>query len=112
MNYSSDELNQDLDYLFEKGLISVSEKNLRSKIDNIIRSIENLQQKEIRIKREIETQKRSLTRKRIELKKNSKSLKKKTTSVSESLEIQTPYGRNREAYDNCLLRESNRILED
>lgn len=63
----------DLRSLKEAGLISTSEMNLRSKIDSILRSLENLTQKKMRIEFEIKKQRKSLERKRLELKRSHKS---------------------------------------
>lgn len=68
-----DSRKSNLEILEEAGLISTPEKNLRSKIDSILRSLENLSQKKLRIEFEIKKQRKSLERKRLELKRSHKS---------------------------------------
>lgn len=95
--------------------ISTSEKNLRSKIDSIVRSLENLSEKKARIDFEIKRQKKSLTRKREELKRVSKSNQAKVTLTLESKGINPDIisegvlELNR--LDSKLLQESNLVIE-
>lgn len=109
-------LKRDLQVLVEKGVISTSEQNLRSKIDSLIRSIRNLEEKRSRLNYELKKQKNSLARKRMELKKNSKHLPARQSTtlkfgvnetgiVSKLQNVQTNV-------DNYLLRESALILDD
>lgn len=107
-----------LDQLTEAKIISDSEKNLRSKIDSILRSLENLSAKQARIEFEIKKQKKSLTRKRQELKKVQKS---STRKLSVAIEEQTEILgyclddvdlQELRRLDSKLLAESSRILED
>jgi hypothetical protein len=101
--------------LEETGIITTPEKNLRSKIDSILRSLENLTNKKLRIEFEIKKQKASLVRKRQELKKSSKST---TLRGKVALENSNPKPENLEAeiqelrrLDSILLESSNRMLE-
>lgn len=102
--------------IFEAGsLISNSEKNLRSKISSINRSLENLMAKRNRIDYEIRKQKKSLTRKREELKRATTGSPAKMKSliqesgddrsqkVLDFLELRK--------YDSKLLSESDRLLD-
>lgn len=110
--YSRFEIEEDLVFLERTKIISSSEKNLRSKIDSIIRSIENLTEKKLRIEFEIKKQKLSLERKRLELKKSHKTTKVKVKAALESGSIQvTSEGTDPNMIDNYLLRVSHQILE-
>jgi hypothetical protein len=104
-----------LDSLSESKLIKDPDKNLRSKIDSIVRSLENLSEKKLRIEFEIKKQQKSLIRKRQELKLRSKSNRAKLKVSLESQQI---------SEDNCpqeikdllrldsiLLQESDRVLD-
>lgn len=89
-------------------------QNLKSKMDSLIRSIENLSEKKIRLEFEIRRQKKSLARKREELKRLSRNSKAK---ISLSLEAQTldenlkdPQAERKEI--DRLLSESARLLEE
>lgn len=104
-----------LDALLEQKVISDSEKNLRSKVDSIVRSIENLTEKKARLDFEIKKQKKSLTRKREELKRVSNS-----TQVRErlTLESSSPAGypdqedlKVLHKLDQQLLESSFRVIE-
>lgn len=106
-----------LTQLEEAQVISTSEKNLRSKIDSIVRSLENLSEKRARIDFEIKRQKKSLTRKRQELKKVSSSTQIKAKLVFESSEnfpgVQLSDRRPElRVLDSRLLQESSRVLDD
>lgn len=104
---------ENLETLLETSLITSPEKNLRSKIDSLIRSIENLTAKKLRLEYEITTQKKSLARKRMELKKATKHLKVNLESavnsalLSEAVQSSDPANE----VDNYLLQESFRILD-
>lgn len=106
-----------LTQLEESQVISTSEKNLRSKIDSIVRSIENLSEKRARIDFEIKRQKKSLSRKRQELKKVSSSTQIKAKLTLESskdfpgFELQDKRPALR-VLDSRLLQESSRVLDD
>jgi hypothetical protein len=97
--------------------ISDSSKNLRSKIDSIVRSIENLSQKKLRIEFEMRKQQQSLTRKRQELKKRSRSNRIKVRAALESsntdLEQDSAKKEIEELLrlDSILLQESDRVLD-
>lgn len=78
-----------LGYLEEASLISAPEKNLRSKVESILRSLQNLEAKKRRIDYEIKKQKFSLEKKRKELLRNSKRLRSVKKSLSESSEPDT-----------------------
>lgn len=102
--------------LTESNIISDSEKNLRSKIDSIVRSIENLTEKKLRIDFEIRRQKKTLTRKREELKRVSK---RNTARASLTLESSEPNGvpdltdvQVLDKFDQQLLERSFRIIEE
>lgn len=107
-------LTSQLDVLTEAQVISTPERNLRSKIDSLLRSIENLESKRARIDYELKKQKRSLARKRMELKKDSKHLKAKTESalkagvLIEQADPRFPWN----SIDDYLLQESARKLDD
>ena len=100
--------------LNEAGLITDSEKNLRSKIDSIIRSIENLSEKKARIDFEIKKQKKSLIRKRIELKRVVKSTRTRSIPMSETQNTTLPalddYIKELQRNDSIRLEKSDRIL--
>lgn len=104
--------------LAEAKVISDSDKNLRSKIDSILRSLENLSAKQARIEFEIKKQKKSLTRKRQELKKVQKSTSRKlSVAIEEQTSIQGIFlddidQQALRRLDSRLLAESSRILED
>lgn len=102
--------------LEENQIISSSEKNLRSKIESILRSLENLSQKKLRIEFEIKRQKKSLIRKREELKRVSKSTSKRLSLTIEAQnqnpEVLQEKLRELRVLDNKLLQESSRLLED
>lgn len=103
---------QELDILLEHKLITDPEKNLRSKMDSLLRSIENLTAKKLRLEYEIKVQKRSLARKRMELKKVSKHFKATLESAQDPV-LQEVVSREKDLtldVDNYLLRESFRIL--
>lgn len=89
-------------------------QNLMSKIDSLIRSIENLSHKRARIKFEIERQKRSLARKREELKRVQKSQSSKVTIQLESTSDPQPRAETSGEMKRIqnLLSESARILEE
>lgn len=111
----TEEQNFDLYLLLESGTITSSERNLRSKIDSIIRALENLSEKKMRIEFEIKRQTQSLTRKREELKRVSKRNQVKTRVVLESsFETNQPIDREvleLQKIDSILLQESYRVLE-
>lgn len=105
----------DLEILEEAGLISTPEKNLRSKIDSILRSLENLSQKKMRIEFEIKKQRKSLERKRLELKRSHKSQTIKAKIALESsnsnldpLLIKSLQEQQR--LDSIVLQESDLVL--
>lgn len=102
--------------LLAEGKIPQSpEAQLRSKIQSILRSIENLSQKKMRIEFEIKRQKKSLERKRLELKKSKASSTSKLTLSIENQHYQFPSGivqKDIENLDSYLLSESSRILEE
>lgn len=106
---------QSLAALNEAQVINKPQKNLRSKIESLIRSIENLEAKRARIDYELKKQKRSLARKRMELKKDSKHLASKLESatgsgvLNEHVQRQIQDLRNQ---DNSLLQKSAEILEN
>lgn len=97
------------------GVISTPEKNLRSKMDSILRSIENLTQKKLRIEFEIKKQQKSLIRKRQELRRSSSTRSKKLKIALESSQIE-PDGlyesssKTIQVLDSRLLQESDQVL--
>lgn len=109
------DLRSSLKVLQERTIITEPDKNLRSKIDSIVRSIESLSAKRDRIDYEIKRQKKSLERKRMELKKSNTHLRSEQTLdakfrvssglLSESLSLSLG------DIDDYLLRESHRVLE-
>lgn len=105
-----------LSVLEEKSVITTSEKNLRSKIDSLIRSLENLSEKKLRIEFEIKRQKKALTRKREELKRVSKGNQSKLVLTLEESEFGpklVPEGNSElRRIDSRLLQESNRLMEN
>lgn len=109
------DLELDLILLESSGIITTSEKNLRSKIESINRSLENLNAKRDRIDFEIKKQKRSLVRKREELKRVSKRLKTKTSLLQESEDETSSQSLERcldiQKLDSILLQDSNQMLE-
>lgn len=106
-----------LHFLEKTQVISSPEKNLRTKIESLLRNLEQLESKKSRIDYEIRKQKKALIRKREELKKASKSLKTRSSLVQESLELDEQFDELEAVYDiqrldNILLQESNQKLED
>lgn len=106
-----------LDYLEACGVISTADKNLRTKVDSLLRSLENLQAKKDRLDYEIKKQKRALVRKRQELKRVSQSSSRKVGPVLESAEAEESTtllieitGLKR--LDSRLLQESSQVLDD
>lgn len=99
--------------LIESGIIQDSERNLRSKIDSIISSIENLSRKQARIKFELERQRTSLTHKRNELKRHRKVYKARVSAaildskMTESLQREVDI---LETSDRTVLLESDQVL--
>lgn len=98
-------------------LISTPDKNLRSKIDSILRSLENLTEKKARIEFEIKRQKKSLARKRAELKRVSRT---NSAKISVSFETGIPILDDQipeevltlQRLDSKLLQESSQALEE
>lgn len=107
--------NGKVETLTENSKVQNPKQNLESKIESLIRSIENLTEKKIRIEFELKRQKKSLARKREELKRVSKSSQAK---VNLSLESQTETNSSDEKSTEefkrtqYLLQESAKILED
>lgn len=112
----TEDIEKNLQVLQEKQIISSAEKNLRSKIDSILRSLENLSEKKLRIEFEIKRQKKSLIRKRAELKRVSSTSSKKLTLAIENKVISSDDPQKGSQFlrvlDNKLLQESSRVLED
>jgi len=97
--------------------INTPRKNLISKIDSILRNLENLSQKKLRIEFEIKKQKSSLQRKRDELKKAQKSLRVKTRISLESADSISEFSSEQELDDylkRCskYLSETQRVLDE
>lgn len=101
--------------LVEAGLISTPEKNLRSKLDSILRSIENLTQKRLRIEFEIKKQKASLLKKRQELRRSTKSHSAKVKIALESsdpirqIKIEEAF-KELQRLDSIALQKSDQVL--
>lgn len=92
-----------------------SKQNLESRIESLIRSIQNLSEKKLRIDFELKRQKRSLARKREELKRVSKSSHARAkisleSSVDPQIEKETMMVEKKRT--QSLLQESARILEE
>jgi polyhydroxyalkanoate synthesis regulator phasin len=98
------------------GIIQTPVKNLSSKIDSILRSIQNLTEKKVRIEYEIRKQKASLTRKRSELKKAQKSTSRRIKISLESSDptqqSKTEELQNFQKQVSKLLEESARVLDE
>lgn len=100
----------------QETVITTPERNLRSKIDSLLRSLENLTSKKLRIEYEIKKQKRSLERKRSELKKSNKtvtrryrlSLENQTLQEAKSSQEIQEFLRE----DQLLLQKSSQMLDD
>jgi hypothetical protein len=97
--------------------INTPRKNLISKIDSILRNLENLNQKKLRIEFEIKKQKFSLHRKRDELKKAQKSLRVRTRISLESADSISEFQSEQELDDflkRCskYLSETQRVLDE
>lgn len=106
-----------IDRLAETKVITTADRNLRSKIDSITRSLENLTEKKARIEFEIKRQKKSLTRKREELKRVSHSNQAKLSVRLESGTLQTDLSPEQEVLyleklDARLLHKSHQQLDD
>lgn len=103
-----------LRFLEENSVISTEDKNLRSKIDSLTRSLENLSEKKLRLEFEIKRQKKSLIRKREELKRVSKrnSAKLNLTLESGNQALANPGEITWiSRLDSKLLQESDQALE-
>lgn len=111
---SYDDQERVLTNLTEKGMIRESEKNLRSKIESILLSLEALEKKESRLTSERRKQLKSLARKREELQRVSKrtTARVKTASYEQKAEwTQTPGSlSDLRRLDSKLLQESSDIL--
>jgi hypothetical protein len=97
--------------------INTPRKNLLSKMDSILRNLENLSQKKLRIEFEIKKQKSSLQRKRLELKKAQRSLRVKTRISLESANSISEFHSEQELEEflkRCskYLTESQRVLDE
>lgn len=91
-----------------------STQNLKSKMDSLLRSIEQLTAKKMRIEFEIKRQKRALANKREELKRVSKSSQAKVKLALESsneFSLQEEVLKEQQETQR-LLRESARTLEE
>lgn len=111
----TEDVTKDLTFLEKNSIITTEDKNLRSKIDSLTRSLENLSQKKLRLEFEIKRQKKSLIRKREELKRVSKrnTAKLKLTLETGNL-IDSPTEEQftwLQKLDSTLLQESNLMLE-
>lgn len=102
-------------YLEKNSIITTEDKNLRSKIDSLTRSLENLSQKKARLEFEIKRQKVSLTRKREELKRVSKrNSAKLQLSLESGILSEVPAEKAipwLPKLDSKLLQESSLVLE-
>lgn len=98
---------------FKEPIPLTPKQNLESKIECLIRSLENLSAKKARIELQIKMQKRSLARKREELKRVSKSVSGKARISFES-KINSDFAESLEdrKRTQLLLSESARILEE
>lgn len=98
------------------GIIQTPVKNLSSKVDSILRSIQNLTEKKVRIEYEIRKQKASLSRKRSELKKAQKSTSRRIKISLESSDptqqSKTEELQNFQKQVSKLLEESARVLDE
>lgn len=98
------------------GIIQTPVRNLSSKVDSILRSIQNLTEKKVRIEYEIRKQKASLSRKRSELKKAQKSTSRRIKISLESSDptqqSKTEELRNFQKQVSKLLEESARVLDE
>jgi seryl-tRNA synthetase len=89
-------------------IIQTPAKNLSSKIDSILRSIENLTEKKLRIEFEIKKQKKSLLRKKEELKKVQNSNRRR---LKISLEAANPNQDSIQEEFDLFQKEVSRLLE-
>jgi seryl-tRNA synthetase len=89
-------------------IIQTPAKNLSSKVDSILRSIENLSQKKLRIEFEIKKQKKSLLRKKEELKKVQNSNRRR---LKVSLEAANPNQDSIQEEFDLFQKEVSRLLE-
>jgi hypothetical protein len=90
------------------GIIQTPARNLSSKVDSILRSIENLTQKKLRIEYEIKKQKKSLLRKKEELKKVQNSTRRR---LKISLESANPTQESIQEEFELFQKEVSRLLE-
>lgn len=90
-------------------IIQTSARNLSSKVDSILRSIENLSQKKLRIEFEIKKQKKSLLRKKEELKKVQNSNRRR---LKVSLENANPNQVSIQEDFELFQKEVSRLLEE
>lgn len=89
-------------------IIQTPAKNLSSKVDSILRSIENLTQKKLRIEFEIKKQKKSLLRKKEELRKVQNSNRRR---LKISLESADPNSESIQEEFDLFQKEVSRLLE-
>jgi len=89
-------------------IIQTPARNLSSKVDSILRSIENLSQKKLRIEFEIKKQKKSLLRKKEELKKVQNSNRRR---LKVSLEAANPNQASIQEEFDLFQKEVSRLLE-
>lgn len=102
------------DSKIEDNVLREEQKNLRRKIDSIIRTIENLSAKKLSLETEIRVQKKVLARKRLELKKQTRNLNAriKLQLESDSMDSLLKDLQKVQNEDQKLLRESSRLLEE
>jgi chromosome segregation ATPase len=91
------------------GIIQTPVKNLSSKVDSILRSIQNLTEKKVRIEYEIRKQKASLSRKRSELKKAQKSTSQR---IRISLESSDPTQQSKTVELQSFQKQVSKLLEE
>lgn len=97
------------------GVISTPEKNLRTKLESILRSLQSLQSKKQRIEFEIKKQQQSLVRKRQELRRSSSTRSKRLRAVSEAQTQNSEFfeqmSKALQVLDSRLLQESAQELD-
>lgn len=98
---------------FKDPIPQTPKQNLESKIESLIRSIENLSAKKSRLDLQIKLSKKALSRKREELKRVSSSVRGKTRFTTQSsVQDEMTESKKDRIRTQKLLSESARILED
>lgn len=97
-------------------LINTPEKNLRLKVESLVRNLEQLESKKSRLDYEIRKQRKSLVRKREELKRASKQMRTRDSAVFERHSVLDEVLIDQafeeiKRWDSLLLQKSDQLLD-